>query len=99
MSSWGAANVCAAGCGSAMKALSLSATDCEIADLIAALLQRHALPRPPSRSTFRRNGTRAVLRGKMLASAGSIVGGGWQSVCEIDDRVLVATDACSSLPT
>ena len=76
MSSWGAANVCAAGCGSAMKALSLSATDCEIADLIAALLQRHALPRPPSRSTFRRNGTHAVLRGKMLASAGSIVGGG-----------------------
>ena len=30
MSSWGAANVCEAACGSAMKALSLSATDCEI---------------------------------------------------------------------
>jgi len=29
MSSWGAANVCEAACGSAMKALSLSTTDCE----------------------------------------------------------------------
>lgn len=37
MSSWGAANVCAAGCGSAMKALSLSATDCTAAELDTAL--------------------------------------------------------------
>lgn len=37
MSSWGAANVCEAACGSAMKALSLSATDCTAAALDTAL--------------------------------------------------------------